>query len=92
MAVLVLAKMAAANASDCPQQMTKSVSGSTWGGAGKSGKPSARLTAPTRCARWDSCWMGDGADRLDAADSLRSMASPRARALRLGSVVGVRIR
>ena len=64
----------------------------TWGGAGKSGKPSARLTAPTRCARWDSCWMGDGADRLDAADSLRSMASPRARALRLGSVVGVRIR
>lgn len=48
----------------------------TWGGAGKSGKPSARLTAPTRCARWDSCWMGDGADRLDTADSLCSMAPP----------------
>jgi hypothetical protein len=47
----------------------------TCGGAGKSGKPSARLTAPTRCARWDSCWMGDGADRLDTADSLRSMAA-----------------
>lgn len=49
----------------------------TWAGAGKSGKPSARLTAPARCARWESCWMGDGATRLDAADSFASIALAR---------------
>lgn len=42
-------------------------------GAGKSGKPSARLTALLRSASNDNCWIGDGFRDLATVDSLSSM-------------------
>lgn len=46
----------------------------TWGGAGKSGKPSARLMAPHRWERWESSWMGEGRRARDALESFASIS------------------
>lgn len=46
----------------------------TWGGAGKSGKPSARLMAPHRWARWESSWMGEGVRVRETLESFASIA------------------
>lgn len=44
-----------------------------WEGAGKSGKPSARLMALQRWARWESCWIGEGVDDFANDDNFSSI-------------------
>lgn len=44
-----------------------------WCGAGKSGKPSARLMAPHLSARWDSSWIGDASSLPLALDTFLSI-------------------
>ena len=46
-----------------------------WEGAGKSGKPSARLIALHRWARCESSWMGDGVKVFATEDSFSSIYS-----------------
>lgn len=45
-----------------------------WAGAGKSGKPSARLMALHRWARCESSWMGDEVKLFATVDSFSSIA------------------